>query len=763
MVRWLKFVCAVVFVAAGLSSSLAQVSIDATPGVPQIVSFSGSLQNVRNAGSVGITFCLYKDQHGGAPLWIETQNVMVDADGKFTVALGADHASGVPLDLFASGQARWLGIQPESQPEQDRVLLATVPYAAKAGDAETLGGKPLSAFVLAQQTTGTLTAEKPASLMATSLWPGGATANSTAPTWLSNYMPKFLDASTLGNSTIVDTGGKIGIGTATPESILDVVGNSGMMVKIGNVPWAFRFGSLQSGTQFIGIGVKKNGANNNYVATSQNIATVNHTAMEFNYDGSWRIKQQSHQPDDTILNLSTSLALTPDGNFGVGTNAPAQKIEVSGNVKINGTGNGIMFPDGTSLKTANVGTLTGVTVGTGLTGGGTSGILAVGLDTSYTDGRYAGIGAANTFTADQTLNKSLTVKGQMLSGAHEVIGSVKIDGLGNGVVFPDGSVQTTAVAQAASMTILAGDGMVVAGVPNAPIIGLNTGYTDARYAGISAKNVFTGDQVFNKSLTVNGALSSGSQAVTGDITASGGVSAATVKAHVSASVASAIGVSAIADGEDGTAIDASVNGVSGATTGIHATVNSAAGTAGIFDNTASGSGTLLLGRVKIGDYWVKRFRVDGSGRAYANNGYATGGADFAESFAVAGGKAGYEPGDVLVIDTSAVRRLTRASQPYSTLVAGVYSTRPGVMASPYDMDDENLKKEVPLAVVGVVPCKVSAENGPIQIGDLLVSASLPGYAMKGTDRSRMLGAVIGKALQSLDSGMGVVQILVSLQ
>jgi hypothetical protein len=68
-----------------------------------------------------------------------------------------------------------------------------------------------------------------------------------------------------------------------------------------------------------------------------------------------------------------------------------------------------------------------------------------------------------------------------------------------------------------------------------------------------------------------------------------------------------------------------------------------------------------------------------------------------------------------------------------------------------------------MAMVGVVPTKVSAENGPIRKGDLLVTASMPGYAMKGTDRSRMLGAVLGKAMGSLDSGIGVIEVLVTLQ
>jgi hypothetical protein len=68
-----------------------------------------------------------------------------------------------------------------------------------------------------------------------------------------------------------------------------------------------------------------------------------------------------------------------------------------------------------------------------------------------------------------------------------------------------------------------------------------------------------------------------------------------------------------------------------------------------------------------------------------------------------------------------------------------------------------------MAVVGIVPAKVSAENGPIKVGDLLVTSSTPGYAMKGTDRSRLVGAVVGKAMARLDSGKGVIEVLVTLQ
>jgi len=71
--------------------------------------------------------------------------------------------------------------------------------------------------------------------------------------------------------------------------------------------------------------------------------------------------------------------------------------------------------------------------------------------------------------------------------------------------------------------------------------------------------------------------------------------------------------------------------------------------------------------------------------------------------------------------------------------------------------------EVPMAVVGIVPVKVTAENGPIKPGDLLVTSSMPGRAMKGTDRNQLIGAVIGKAMAPLESGTGTIEVLVSLQ
>jgi len=206
-----------------------------------------------------------------------------------------------------------------------------------------------------------------------------------------------------------------------------------------------------------------------------------------------------------------------------------------------------------------------------------------------------------------------------------------------------------------------------------------------------------------------------------------------------------------------------LTGISRTTTGtaqgIYAEANSPIAGVALFRNHAGGD--IITGQV--GAAGTNVFRVDGTGKGFFDGGTQTGGADFAESLAVTGKKSQYEPADLLAVDSSSDRQLTLASEPYSTLVAGIYSTKPGILASPHKMDAKAFQLEVPLAVVGIVPCKASAENGPIKRGDLLVASSTPGHAMKGTDRSKILGAVVGKALENLDAGKGIIQVLVTLQ
>jgi len=207
--------------------------------VPQLVNFSGILTDVNGkplTGVVGVTFSLYQGSEGGTPLWTEIQNVEPAKGGHYTVMLGSTSSAGLPQDLFVSGEARWLGVQAEGQAEAPRILLVAVPYALKAGDAETIGGLPASAFVLANSATGSNSGTKSVAAAVSS----SASKNSAPPAnpavtgkGTVNYIPMWDTTSDIIDSIIFQKSSEIGISTTTPAALLDVLPDQGVL---GHVP-----------------------------------------------------------------------------------------------------------------------------------------------------------------------------------------------------------------------------------------------------------------------------------------------------------------------------------------------------------------------------------------------------------------------------------------------------------------------------------------------------------------------------------------------
>ena len=195
--------------------------------VLRLMKFSGALRDPAGnprTGAAGLTFALYKDQQGGSPLWLETHNALLDEQGRYTVLLGSTKSEGLPLELFSSGEARWLGVQLNlpGEEEQARVLLVSVPYALKAADAETLGGKPPSAFLLADP-VGTDLRVRPEPGKAESakeaVKEGPNREGVVGPIngeGTTNMVAKFTGANAIGNGSIFDNG-NVGIGTTTPN------------------------------------------------------------------------------------------------------------------------------------------------------------------------------------------------------------------------------------------------------------------------------------------------------------------------------------------------------------------------------------------------------------------------------------------------------------------------------------------------------------------------------------------------------------------
>ncbi|MFC3159862.1 hypothetical protein ACFOEQ_16445 [Chryseobacterium arachidis] len=156
-------------------------------------------------------------------------------------------------------------------------------------------------------------------------------------------------------------------------------------------------------------------------------------------------------------------------------------------------------------------------------------------------------------------------------------------------------------------------------------------------------------------------------------------------------------------------------------------------------------------------------RIDKTGKGFFNGGTQSSGADVAEAFDVEGNTSEYEPGDILVISTDSDRTVEKSSKPYSNLVAGVYATKPGVLLTEENIDSELIGK-VPMGVIGVIPTKVCLEGGAIKRGDLLVTSSKTGVAMKANLKKVKIGQVLGKALQDYDqNGIGKINVLVNIK
>ena len=222
----LLFGCTLILLVSATMHAQPAANSSAPAVVPQLVSFSGKAINDQGkpvVGIAGITVSIYKDQYDGAPLWMETQNVNADVKGNYTVQLGATSAEGLPLDLFTSGEARWLGVRVNGGEEQPRVLLLSVPYALKAADAQTLGGLPASAFVLAAPpSTSAFSGSEASGSLATEAATGTKPVTTAGGTV--NTLAKFDANADVTNSLIFDNGTNVGIGNTAPAAKLDVSG-----------------------------------------------------------------------------------------------------------------------------------------------------------------------------------------------------------------------------------------------------------------------------------------------------------------------------------------------------------------------------------------------------------------------------------------------------------------------------------------------------------------------------------------------------------
>lgn len=366
----------------------------ANAAVPGLINYSGVLKDINGkplTGITGVTFLLYKEEQGGSPVWIETQNITPDKNGKYTVTLGSTKLDASLSDSFANGEARWLGLQVSGQDEQPRVLLVSVPYAMKAGDAQTIGGLPPSAFVLANSA-------KPGATGSTAA--GTTTASASSKTsvppanpavtgkGVAGFVPVWDTTSDIVDSVMFQKSSQIGFGTTSPTATIDVNGKgnvrdtltlfpkstdntlavSGTAFKISNTGTV----TFISGQKFPGTGTIT-GVTTSSTSGLQGGGTTGTLNLSVKPAG---VTNAMLQNSKITLNANTAGGLTTPGAMTLGSTftiglKPCSASQV---LQYNGTS--------WNCAAAGTGTITGVTAGSGLSGGGTSGNVTLNVKTA---------------------------------------------------------------------------------------------------------------------------------------------------------------------------------------------------------------------------------------------------------------------------------------------------------------------------------------------------------------------------------------------
>ena len=414
--------------------------------VPRLVRFSGVARDLNGkplSGIVGITFALYPEQTGGAPLWLETQNAQADAGGHYSVLLGSTKPDGLPAEIFASEQARWIGVQIEQQEEQPRSLLVSAPYALKAGDAETLGGLPASAFMLAASAPANGGGSTSPSSDANAANGGTSSSNSSSDVTTTggkaNTIPMFTAATNIQNSLLTQTGTTaVNVaGTLNMPALGAATSSKGYNSQAqGFVASAFNSSTSTAVPQTFQL--RAEAANNDTSTASGTLnllygsgtATPAETGLKISNKGIITFAAGQTFPggggSGTVTSVGSGAGLTggpitSSGTLSIAaagvTNAMLQNptLTVAPGTGLSGGG---VIPLGGSATLTNTGVLS-VAAGAGITSSGGQ-TPTISINTSV----VPELSAANKFTASQTITGNVAASGTVQGGAVSSEGSV---------------------------------------------------------------------------------------------------------------------------------------------------------------------------------------------------------------------------------------------------------------------------------------------------------------------------------------------------
>jgi hypothetical protein len=713
--------------------------------LPRLVKFSGTVKDTAGRPLMGITFALYKEQEGGAALWMETQNVKPDEKGNYTVLLGAESVHGVPEELFVSGEARWLGVQPERQAELPRVLLVSVPYALKAGDAETLGGLPPSAFLGASAQLGALAGQAQAAapsvpVSTQSLVPQAASVGGSGT---ANFIPLWTNGTTQGNSLLFQKGSAVqfpATGTATAlkganSSALDLISS------------AFKSGGPASNQLFrwqaepVGNNTANPSGTLNLLFAA-GTGTPAETGLSVNSRG--QITFASGQAFPTVTgnetvtgNVSASQLVSTVAN---GT-APLKVTSTTQVPNLNASLLGGL--PASSFATLGANTFTG---SQSIAGNGLNIVMGnVGCGTPT-----AGIQASNV--AANCLNFALGIDGSQNSTyINRPFGGTIHFREGNNasdqmVINPGGRVGIGTATPTSRVEIIGQDGLALSGFE--PFLTLHDSNVLGGIGGSHRIQSAHGDLTFFQGPFAIPPL--GRLVFVPRMIIQGGTG------NVGIGIVNPLGKLHAQNGATGASL--------GSENAIIGECNSAscAGVVGV----ASGAGSVGVQGTAVNGALAGSF----SGTVQMNVLSILGGADVAERFEVNETASGIthknriKPGMIVSIDPRHPGSLTISNTAYDRRAAGVISGAGGVNPGMLMGQSGSVADgDQPVALAGRVYCWADSANGVISPGDLLTTSATPGHAMKVTNKHKAEGAIIGKALTGITQGKGLILILVTVR
>jgi len=621
-----SFLCAVICTTQ--SQTAAPNSGPGSTQVPRLIKFSGLAQDATHkpvSGVVGITFSLYKDQEGGSPLWIETQNVQADATGHYTALLGSASTDGVPLSLFSSGEAQWLGVQIQGQAAQARVLLVSVPYAFKAHEAETLSGRSISDFVLLSKTAGAPTAAGNAPAILNTA--GGSKLPSAA-----NGPTSFVGTNTTQIVTVTQKGTGVGLaatatthaavaGAITGKSNTAVYGLASNTSKGSNAAGVTGVANSETGPGVQGVTTSAAGFGVQGVASSSAGGTAVQGLNNATTGVSYGVSGQSASTGNGSAGVVGSESATTGQVYGVFGSTNSTTTNAMGVGGYEGAKTGQVY--GVGGNTSSTGPNAAAV--NGYEGATTGQVYGVNGSTPSTGTGAAGVSGFAAATTGQVYG----VTGGTNSSTNFAAGLTGFEGATSGLVYGVTGGTNSSTNGASGINGYEGSktGQVFG------VFGATTSATNFT-AGVSGNASATTGQVYGV-VGVSNSTTSGAAAVNGYEPATTGAvfgvngstssvtdGAAGVNAFEGAMTGNTRGLNANVTSTSGYAVYGDASAVTGSTVGVfgdnHSTggvgvigkAQAAGGIAGEFANTA-GSGFILLGQ--SGSNYQQVFSVDALG------------------------------------------------------------------------------------------------------------------------------------------------------